>query len=390
MRIILVHDRYLHRGGEDSVLSADGSLLEQFGHDVIRYTEDNHRIARMFPLAVFAQSIWSPPTYARFGDALRANRPQIAYFFNTFPLISPSAYDACRAASIPVIQGLHNFRLMCPSAIFFREGKLCEDCLGKTPPWPGVWHKCYHDSRSHSAAVAIMMTAHRWLRIWQNKVDLFVAPSEFARKKFIAGGLPAEKIFVKPNFVLRDPGIRSGLGKYALFMGRLSKEKGLATLIDAWRRLDAIPLKIVGGGVLDITVQNQIHSYGLKNVELLGELPPAQAQSLLQEARFLVFPSECYETFGMSIIEAYAYGVPVLASRLGAMEELVAEGRTGLFFHAGDSAELATKAEWAWTHPDQLAEMGKEARQEYERKYTAEANYKLLMQLYGRVSKSTR
>jgi glycosyltransferase involved in cell wall biosynthesis len=234
-----------------------------------------------------------------------------------------------------------------------------------------------------------MLSIHRWLGTWQNKVNLFVTPSAFARRKFIASGLPGEKILVKPNFVLHDPGIRSGQGGYALFIGRLSPEKGLNTLIDAWHPLGSIPLKIIGGGMLEDAIRTRILSLELGNVEMLGELPHTQVLALLQEARFLVFPSECYETFGMSIIEAFACGVPVIASRLGAMEELVAENRTGLLFRPGDAADLSSKVEWAWTHASQMAEMGKEARKEYELKYTAAKNYEFILQICGKVSPQT-
>jgi glycosyltransferase involved in cell wall biosynthesis len=255
-----------------------------------------------------------------------------------------------------------------------------------------------------------MLGAHRWLGTWNEVVDCYIALTEFSRRKFIEGGLPPEKIVVKPNFVSPDPlegcsgdvpiaeskmtdgGPRSGRGRrqpplpegYALYVGRLSYEKGVRTMLRAWQKTNT-PLCVVGDGPLRQELEDDASSHGLSHVCFHGRLASDELMPLMKRTRFLIFPSEWYETFGLVAAEAFACGVPVIASRLGAMQEIVADGRTGLHFTAGDADDLAAKVEWAWTHPEEMQAMGRAARAEYEAKYTAERNYEMLMSIYERV-----
>ena len=256
-------------GGEDTAYAVQRDLLLQHGHVVEEYIEDNRRIASINRFALAAQTIWSIPSQRKLNLSINNNRIEIAHFFNTFPLISASAYYACKARSIPVVQELQNYRWMCPSGMFFRDGRACEDCLGKVPPLPGIIHKCYHKSRIQTAVIVSMITIHRWLKTLEKTVDCFIAPTEFLRSKFINGGFPPEKIFVRPNFTLYDPTGRENQGDYALFVGRLSPEKGIGTLLNSWLRLGDIPLKILGGGILKSEILSTIHQEGLQNVDLL-------------------------------------------------------------------------------------------------------------------------
>ena len=234
-----------------------------------------------------------------------------------------------------------------------------------------------------------MLHIHRRLRTWQEQVDIYIALTEFARQKFIQGGLPADKIVVKPNFVDSAPCMREGLGRYALFVGRLSPEKGIGTLLAAWKRLKSVPLKVVGDGPLMGRIQRSVREDGVEEVDILGRGLHGEVLKMMKDARFLVFPSGCYENFPLAIAEAFACGVPVIASRLGAMAEIVEDGRTGLLFTPGDPEDLAAKVEWAWTHPQRMMEMGHEARREYEQKYTAARNYEMLMEIYRRAMGKT-
>jgi len=286
-----------------------------------------------------------------------------------------------------VIQTLHNYRLLCPNAILYRDGGVCEDCLGRLP-WPGVMRGCYRGSRAQTVVVAAMLAVHRWLKTWLEKVDIYIALTEFARRKFIEGALPAEKVVVKPNFVHPDPGVRDGSGNYAIFVGRLSREKGVLTLLAAWELLKDIPLKIAGDGPLVEDVRRRSQMLG--GVEVLGRRDHKDVIGLLKGARFLVFPSEWYECFPVTFVEAFACGVPVIASRLGAMAEIVEDGRTGLHFTPGDPDDLAARVVYAWSHPERMREMGREARAEYEAKYTAERNYQMLMDIYHRAIEARR
>jgi glycosyltransferase involved in cell wall biosynthesis len=415
------HNLYQQPGGEDGVMRAERELLARNGHRAVGYVRDNDEIAghNLWQKATLGlRTVWARDSYQEIRALIASERPDIAHFHNTFPLISPAAYYACREAGVPVVQTLHNYRLLCPAATFQRDGRVCEECLGRSP-WRGVWHGCYRDSRAATAATALMLSVHRWLGTWSKMVDCYIALTQFARAKFIEGGLPAEKIVVKPNFVYPDPmavaamspspnspggqrpplqadaGQRPALRgdgdhrsplQYALFVGRLSPEKGVRTLLRAWQRLgNRIPLQVVGDGPLRAELEACASRHGLSNVLFHGQRTTDYVLAALHSACALVFPSEWYETFGRVAIEAFACGVPVIASRLGAMQEIVEDGRTGLHFTPGDADDLAAKVEWAWTHPNEMQAMGHAARAEYEAKYTAERNYQMLMEIYQRV-----
>nr|WP_290668782.1 glycosyltransferase [Ardenticatena sp.] len=384
MCILLIHNRYQQPGGEDAVFEAEKVLLERMGHEVIPFVEGNARLNGMPPLKGVRNAIWSREAQGKIRRLIRETKPDVAHFHNTFLMISPAAYYACKEAGVPVVQTLHNYRLICPGALLMRGGQICEDCMNKIVPWPGVVHGCWRDSRAGTAVVAAMLSVHRLMKTWQEQVDIYIALTKFARQKFIEGGLPAEKVVVKPNFVVPDPGAGQHEGEYVLFVGRLSREKGVQTLLRTWKRLRGIALKIVGDGPLMEEIQTFVRKEELKDVEILGRRPREDVLQLMQQARVLLFPSEWYEGFPMTVAEAFACGLPVIASRLGAMAEIVEDGRTGLLFRPGDSEDLAAKIEWAWKHPKALAQMGEEARREYERKYTAERNYSMLMDIYER------
>jgi glycosyltransferase involved in cell wall biosynthesis len=360
-------------------------LLVSHGHDVVRYTVHNDAIAGMNRWAVARRALSNPQTHDALSTILRQARPDLMHCTNTFPLISPAAYDAARAAGVTVVQALHNYRLVCPSAFLVRQGRVCEDCVGKVFAWPGIVHRCYRNSAMASSVIASMVAWHRFKGTWMRAVDLYYTVSAFARTKLIQGGLPADKIVVKPNFVEPDPGAGSGRGDYAVFVGRLSPEKGLETLLAAWELLSAqgypLNLKIVGDGPLAASVKSAAERNPL--VEWLGARSFRETLALVGEATMLVMPSVGYETFGRTIIESYAAGTPVIASNLGAMAELVEEGRTGLLFKAGDAADLRAKVRNLASNPSRLPSMRRAARHEFETKYTAEANYPLLMEIYS-------
>jgi glycosyltransferase involved in cell wall biosynthesis len=384
MPVLLVHNHYQQPGGEDQVFAAEGELLEARGHRVLRYISHNDRVTEMSRPALAQVTVWNRVAYSEIRALIRRDRPQVAHFHNTFPLISPAAYYAARAEGVPVVQTLHNYRLLCSNALFFRKGGVCEDCLGKAIPWPGVAHSCYRASRSSSGAVVAMLTTHRTLGTWKGAVDTYITLTEFARQKFIQGGLPAEKIVVKPNFFHPDPRAGEGSGGYVLFVGRLSQEKGVDTLLAAWTRLrQKVPLKIVGDGPLAPKVAEAAKR--LSKVEWLGRQPKDRVIALMKDAVALVFPSVWYEGFPMVIAEAYAVGLPVIASDLGSMSSLIDHGRTGLCFHPGDPDDLASQVECISMRPEELKRMRNEARVEFENEYTAERNYELLMEIYRTV-----
>jgi len=385
MKVLIIHNAYQQPGGEDVVVAQEAVLLRQAGHEVIEYRRSNHEIKALNlwnKLILSKQLIWAGDTVQDLKALIQQEKPHVAHFHNTFLMTSPSAYHVCQEMSIPVVQTLHNYRLLCPRADFFRNGRVCEECLGKTPPWPGIVHGCYRGSRAQTAVVATMLTVHRWLKTWNEQVDVYIALTEFARQKLIQGGLPAEKIVLKPNCVDPDPGMREGGGDYALFVGRLSSEKKLLTLLEAWKKLGGIPLKLVGSGPQETEIRQFTREFGLEKVEFLGQRTRDQVFTLMKKACVLISPSELYETFGLVLVEAFACGAPVIAARIGAMAEIVEDGRTGLFFTPGDPDDLSAKVAWAFTHPQEMAQMGRRARQEFEAKYTGDRNREGLLNIY--------
>jgi glycosyltransferase involved in cell wall biosynthesis len=392
MKVLLVHNSYQQPGGEDTVVDLEQQLLEAYDHEITTYRRSNHELKRS-PFSVIGQSlnaIWSLDTFREFSAVLADQKPDVVHIHNTFVRISPSIYSACRNANVPVVQTLHNYRLLCPASNFFRHGSVCEECVHEGL-WRSVRHACYRGSHFATAAVALTLGIHRILKTWDRSVDIFIAPTQFVRRKFIEAGLPASRILVKPNFVSPDPRSSPASSqpsspaakRYALFVGRLSPIERVQTLLDAWARLPApIPLVIVGGGPERTELQRVANEKGLTSVVFKGHLEHQEAIATMHSADFLIFPSEWYETFGLGIVEAFGCGIPVISSRLGAMEELVDDGRTGLHFNPGDPQDLADKVSWAYSHPDEMLRMGREARLEYETKFTAEHNYNNLMDIY--------
>ena len=381
MKILFCHNFYQQPGGEDQSFAADASLLESHGHHVLRFTRHNDTVTRMRRFEVARRTLWNRDTFDELRELIRRERPSVMHCTNIFPLISPAAYYAARAEGVTIVQSLRNYRLFCANADFLRNDRVCEDCLGRMVPWPGVLHGCYRSSRPASAVVAGMLGLHRVLKTWTRMVDRYFTLTEFSRRKFIEGGLPARQVAVKPNFIHPDPGPGSGQGGYAVFIGRLSPEKGIKSLLSAWSQLHGrLPLKIIGDGPLAESVKAAVNQTA--SIDWLGRRQPQEVLTWLGEAVCLVMPSIWYETFGRTIIEAYAKGTPVVASRLGAMAELVHDGRTGVLFEPGNPEDLASKIEGLLDDPLRLVKMRHTARREYEEKYTAETNYRMLMTIY--------
>lgn len=387
MKILIVHNSYQQHGGEDVARDAESRLLRHAGHAVIAYSRSNSDLIGVSltnRLAVASEIIWSRRTFRELRALISREKPHVAHFHNTFPLISPSVYYACADTGIPVVQTLHNYRLLCPAATFFREGQPCEKCLRRAIAWPAAFHACYRNSRGASSVAALLPAVHRAMGTWRSKVAVYVALSRFARQKFIKGGLPAEKIVVKPNFVEHDGPSKTTPGDYALYLGRLSEEKGVRVLLSAWNCLRTpIPLKIAGDGPLRDELSAEIQRNAVQApIEWLGAVPHTQIAALLRHARFLIVPSICFENFPLAIAEAFANGLPVIASRLGACAEIVEDSVTGLLFTPADAQDLAEKVAWVWNHPREVLRIGASARAEYEAKYNSAAALRHLESIY--------
>jgi glycosyltransferase involved in cell wall biosynthesis len=385
VKVLVVHNYYQQPGGEDATCEQECRLLERAGHQVVFYQRSNKEIEGLTGwrrLQLSADTIWNGRSRREFLVLLGRERPDVVHVHNTFVVISPSIFSACREAGVPVVQTVQNYRLFCPAATFFRDGRICEECLHHGL-WRGVRHACYHHSQAATAVVALMIAVNRRRGTWPGKVDRIIAVTNFSRRKMIEAGLPEDQVVVKPNFVYPDPGEGSGPRDYALFVGRLSPEKRVNVLLTAWSKLpQPIPLLILGGGPEREALEAQARRDGLTHVRFFGQVPRAETIAAMRAARFLVFPSEWYEGFPVTICEAFACGTPVICSRLGAMEEVVTDGRTGLHFKPGDATELAEKVTWAWNRPVEARAMGRAARREFEAKYTAEGNYPILLDIY--------
>ncbi len=384
MRVVVVHNTYRGPGGEDIVARMEATLLRTHGHEVKEYWRSNAELHGIGSgLRASVQALWARDTLRAVSGLIRSFRPHVIHVHNTWIMVSPAVYWAAKRYRIPVVQTLHNFRLLCPNAQFLRNGGPCERCKTLPFAWPGVVFACYRGSRSHSLLAAGTVATHRLLGTWQRRINMYVALTHFARWKFIEGGIPPDRVTVKPNFVHPDPGLRKGVGAYALYAGRLSSEKGVLTVLDAWQNLSDVPLIVAGKGPLLTELKGR--AGGLPYAQFVGWRDRERVVELMKSSRMLIFPSECYEGFPLAIAEAFACGVPVVASRLGAMAEIVHDGETGLHFTPGDSTDLAAKVKWLWTQPGEVRRLGCGARADYEANYTAGRNYHMLMEIYERV-----
>jgi glycosyltransferase involved in cell wall biosynthesis len=383
--VLLVHERYQQRAGEDTVFDAERGLLERMGHRVDVLLVDNDAIPDDLGIGqkvrLAAETVWSGRAARVVSRRLAARPADIVHVHNTFPLLSPSIYGAARSSGAAVVQTIHNYRSVCPAATLFRDGQPCEDCVGRLVPWPSVVHGCYRGSSIQTLPVAAMLTRQNVTGSWR-QVDALIALTEFAAAKLAEGGLPADRLHVKANFVWPDPGPRSGAGDGYVIVGRLSSEKGIDTVVAAVPMLPpGVVVRLVGDGPEGQRVAAAADR--LAALQPMGRLEPPEVQTELRRSRALIFPSLVYEGMPMAILEAFASGVPVIAARRGAAAALVEHGVTGLLFEPGDPAGLAAQVAWAETHPGELEQFGRAARERFVRGYTAEASHVRLLAIYA-------
>ena len=388
MKILQIHNEYQTVGGEEFSLNAEKSVLEENGHKVQQWIAKSSEISKFSPIKKFQvslNSMWSRNIYSQIKSFLKVHRPDIAHIHNTVPLISPSVYAACQAENIPVVQTLHNFKFVCPGSNLYRNNQVCEKCIGKSFTYPALIHGCYRRDYLSTAFLVSTLTFNRLRGTYAKEIDTYVALTDFARQKFIEAGLPEEKLVVKPNFVTSQISEGTHQGKYVLFAGRLISQKGIETLLQAWSLLGGeVPLKIAGTGYLAKHLQSGLPA----NVEYLGQLPRQNVISLMQNATALVFPSEWYEGFPMTIVEAFATGLPVITSRLGGMAEIVQAGHSGWHFEPGNPQDLAITVRQAWDNLQEVKRRGELARLQYEELYSPDRNYKMLLNIYQKALKT--
>jgi glycosyltransferase involved in cell wall biosynthesis len=386
LHILAVHNRYQISGGEDQSHAAEIHMLRNNGIIVDEYIEDNQKISYLNRFDLAIRTIWSTETYVKIQQILAVTKYDLIVIQNFFPLISPSIYYAAKKYNVPCIQYLRNYRLFCLNGILFRDNRICEDCLKKPIPWPGILHRCYRNQYDASGVVAAMLVFHRIMGTWQTKVNRYIALTEFARSKFIEGGIHPELIAVKPNFIYPDPVPGDGAGDYALFVGRLSFEKGVNILLNAWNLLDIpIKLKIIGEEDPNrIILKNASKN---EQIQFIGKKTSREVLDEIGNAKCVILPSLIFEGFPRVIIESFSKGTPVIVSDLTSLSELVTNGFNGLLFKTGNSTDLADKVMWMCQNPEKLKEMRLNARKEYEEKYTSELNLKFFMDIYDGIKK---
>ncbi|MBI9050318.1 MAG: glycosyltransferase family 4 protein [Anaerolineaceae bacterium] len=386
MKILIAHNYYLQAGGEDVVFKEEAKLLEFHGHQVYQCSMNNETINEMNSIEVGLKTIWNPDGYQLIRENIEKTNPDIVHFHNTFPLISPAGYEAAYDCKIPVVQTLHNYRLLCLNATLMRDGKVCELCIGRTPPIPGIRYKCYHEAFLPSATVAMMLTLHRFRKTFQTRVNSFIVLSKFAENLFIRAGIPKEKTHIKPNFIFDNstnaqPAIDK---KYFLFVGRLSQEKGILSLLEAVKKTQ-YPIKIVGSGPLENLVIQYINENNLSNCEYLGQVARDEVLSLMQGAIAIIIPSLWYEGFPMIIAEAFSQGTPILASRLGVLGEILDEVECGIGFSPGDSNAIMEAMTIAWKDLLTMEKFGVNAYHEFQKRFSSNAAYQSLLRIYETV-----
>ena len=387
MRILLVHNFYGSSApsGENQVFATEQKLLLLHGHEVVEFTRHSDEIRSAGVMGIFTGGLSTPynPFMARaIKKKFEEFKPDVVHVHNTFPLISPSIFSAIGHSAARVLT-LHNYRLLCPAAIPMRDGKVCTDCLDLSTAWPSLRHGCYRNSRLATLPLAINVALHRALGTWQHEVDAFIALTEFQRTTMVAAGLPGDKIHVKPNYFPGNPIVVPWpeRGTYAVFAGRLSEEKCVAALVKAWMSWgpDAPELRMIGDGPLRGELEKVATGTA---IHFLGQLPAAETIRQIAKAHLLLLPSECFETFGLTIVEAFAVGTPAAVSNIGPLPSIVNQGINGVVFEAANPQSLLTTVRNAWQTPGMLEQLGVGARKSFETLYTEDINYTCLIDIY--------
>jgi glycosyltransferase involved in cell wall biosynthesis len=382
MNILIAHSRYRFPGGEDVVVANEAACLQAGGHTVHTWITDNRELARNKPVRTIATLLWNRRSARTLAHLLASHKPDLVHFHNTFGAMSPSVYRTAARAGIPIIQTLHNYRAVCLNALLLRDDQPCERCLSCAIPWPGVRYRCYRNSYSASLGMALVIGLHRLNRTLQRRVTLFIALTEFARDHYIAAGFPADRIAVKPNFAPDVGVLRETNGRQVLYAGRLAPEKGVRTLLAAADILGHIPFTIAGAGPERARLTHQARH--LPNVTFTGALPPPELAQLLAQSRMVVIPSLCYESFGMVAIEAFRAGVPVVASRIGALPCIITHGYNGTLVPPGDVPALAQAIRSLWDQPELNRAYGRHARQTYTTSFSPQPGLSALEETYAR------
>ena len=389
-RVLLVHNRYQRPGGEDHVFETEAALLDAGGHAVARLEMHNDAANGLSKAELARRTVWSREGHRAVEAAARAHRADVVHFHNTLPLVSPAGYYGARAAGAAVVQTIHNFRLVCPAAVLFRDGHVCESCVGKTLALPGVRHGCYRGSRAATLAVATMTAVHHALGTWATAVDRYIAITPFMRDTLARGGYDAGRIAVKANTLPKMPPLATRGGGTVVFASRLDAGKGVETLVRAWEtHADLPPLVVAGDGALADLVRAAAERLGpapdgTPRVRFVGWQTAAALNALRETADAFVFPSEWYEGgTPIAFVESIARGLPVVASDIPTVRGMVRDGDEGRLFASGDSDALAAAVRDVMADPRRRDAMSDAARRTAERNHSPLATLLALRRIYA-------
>src|SRR3989338_2287464 len=394
MKIVVINNHYREPGGEDAVVEAEVRMLENQGHNVITYIRSNKEIEDMsfFRSLVFIlrDSIWNKESYRAIKDIAEKEKPYIAHLHNVFLMMSPSVYVALREQGVPMIQTIHNYRLLCPKATFFRKNRICEKCSSGNYIY-SIIYRCWRGSGILTLLMSRILQYHERHGTFRKLIDHFIALTQLSKDKFVKSGIAPDSLTIKPNFVHAPKlDLDRQTENYILFVGRLSDGKGIWTLLNAWKEMKGYPLLIVGDGPMKSKMEIFIKRNNIKGIQMPGRKANDEVRQLMYKAKFLIFPSEWYECFPVTIVESFAMGTSVIASRIGGMMEIIEDKKTGLFFTPGDADDLVKKVQWAIDHPEEMRFMGKSARRRYDEHFTPEANYKMYMDIIHKTLESKK
>jgi len=380
MKILIGHNRYQWHGGEDAVVTAEAALLRSQGHDVVEFMADNTAFLQTSQKNLFGTAsnfFWSKTSYQQLTTVLKEFRPAVAHFHNIYFALTPSVYAACRNNGVAVVQSLHNFRMFCANGLMFRDGHLCRECL-EGSPLAGIRHRCYKDDIVATSLVTALTSWHRRTHTFDRYVNLFITATDFTRQQYVQAGLSKDQIYIKPNVYYPDVPYQQPKGQYALYVGRLSAEKGVIGILETFKHMQHIPLKIVGDGPLRPDVLRLLEDPLLAHVQWLGRLDDEALRQAMHGAKMLVVPSTCYENFPRVVVEGYAFGLPVVAFAQGSFNDIVRE-QSGVLVPTGSWEGFAGAvdqcAAFTSAQHDQV-------RMIYERDFSPTTNYQQLMNIY--------
>jgi len=388
VRVLTVHNYYRNRGGEARTLESEKKVMESKGHHVCVYSRDNKEISdsRLIQLWQLAVNVFfSLRTYREVTKLIRRFAPDVVHIHNVFPLISPSVYFAVKRCRIPLVQTLHNYRLGCPNGLFLDiKGEVCEKCISGNI-LHAVWKRCLHGNFGQSLAVSLSLGLHSMLRTF-HKVDVFVSPSRFLKGKMMEAGIPEEKIRVKPHFMAtRTMSVSQTYEPYAVFMGRVAREKGVMMMLQVFKERKDLGLKIIGEGPLLEKARHFIKKNRLSHIECLGYISSEERFEAVKRAAFLLFPSLYYENFPYVLMESLTLGVPVIASSIGGVPEIVEDKQNGLLFSPGSVEEMTHRINMLLRDPSLLEKMRKQAREKADLVFSEKKGYLELLDMYRSV-----